>query len=109
MNNTLKTKIEFEFEFEFGFGMYRLHSIGLIHRDLKIDNIMLNSIFEAKIIDFDLYHVESEYREDCLTEGIGTLECMSSEMLNNENYDNKTDVYSYGIVLFTLFTGRLPK
>ena len=109
MNNTLKTKIEFEFEFEFGFGMYRLHSIGLIHRDLKIDNIMLNSIFEAKIIDFDLYHVESEYREDYLTEGIGTLECMSSEMLNNENYDNKTDVYSYGIVLFTLFTGRLPK
>ncbi|KAK8836826.1 hypothetical protein M9Y10_037350 [Tritrichomonas musculus] len=34
---------------------------------------------------------------------------MSPEMLNNEKYDNKTDVYSYGIVVFVLLTGRLPK
>ena len=44
-----------------------------------------------------------------MTKGIGTLEYMSPEMLNKQEYDNKTDVYSYGIVLFVLFTGRLPK
>ena len=61
-----------------------------------------------KIIDFDLVHIKDN-DEESLTKGIGTLEYMSPEMLNKQEYDNKTDVYSYGIVLFVLFTGRLPK
>ena len=43
-----------------------------------------------------------------LIEGIGTLSYMSPEMINEENYDSKTDVYSYGIVLHYLFIGKLP-
>lgn len=105
MNNTLKMKIAIEV----AFGMLRVHNVGMIHRDLKIENIMLNYIFEAKIIDFDLVHVRDEDQENSLTKGIGTLEYMSPEMLNKKNYDNKTDIYSYGVVLFTLFTGKLPK
>ena len=103
MNNTLKMKIAVEI----AFGMQYLHSIGMIHRDLKIENVMLNSIFEAKIIDFDLVRMESN--EESLTKGIGTLEYMSPEMINKDNYTNKTDVYSYGIFLLVLFTGSLPK
>lgn len=44
-----------------------------------------------------------------LTKGIGDLAYMSPEMVNEEEYDNKTGVYSYCIVLFTLFTGNLLK
>ena len=71
---------------------------------------LLNSIFEAKIIDFDLVHVdENDNYQKTLTTGIGTLAYMSPEMQNEEEYDYKTDVYSYGIVLYVLFTGNLPK
>ena len=104
MNNSLRVKIAIEV----AFGMNHLHRAGMIHRDLKIENIMLNYILEAKIIDFNLVHVENN-DDGSLTKGIGTFDYMSPEMLNNKDYDNKTDVYSYGIVLFVLLTGRLPK
>lgn len=104
-NNTMKIKIAIEV----AFGMLHLHNMGLMHRDLKIENIMLNYILEAKIIDFDLVHVTDINDNKSLTKGIGTFEYMSPEMLNNDEYDNKTDVYSYGIILFVLFTGKLPK
>lgn len=102
LNNTLKVRIAIET----AFGMSHIHSLGMIHRDLKLENIMLNSIFDSKIIDFGLVHAE-DFSEtgSSLTRGIGTLAYMSPEMLNEETYDNKTDVYSYGIVLFSLFTG----
>ena len=53
MNNTLKTKIAVEIAHAMNF----IHKKGLIHRDLKIDNIRLNCIFEAKIIDFGLVRI----------------------------------------------------
>ena len=95
MNDSLRVKICIEV----AFGMKHLHQSGMIHRDL-------NSILEAKIIDFDLVHIEDGGSK---TKGVGTLDYMSPEMLNNEKYDNKTDVYSYGIVVFVLLTGHLPK
>lgn len=63
---------------------------------------MMNSVFESKIIDFGLVHAS-------LTRGIGILAHMSPEMVNEEEYDSKTDIYLYGIVLVSLFTGSLLK
>ena len=105
MSNTLKVRIAVEV----AFGMFHIHSLGMMHRDLKLENIMMNCVFESKIIDFGLVHVSEISGSSSLTKGIGTLAYMSPEMVNEEDYDNKTDVYSYGIVLFALFTGRLPK
>ncbi|KAK8898306.1 hypothetical protein M9Y10_000589 [Tritrichomonas musculus] len=103
MSNTLKVRIAVEV----AFGMSHVHRLGMMHRDLKLENIMMNSVFESKIIDFGLVHVSDI--ESSLTKGVGTLAYMSPEMVNEEEYNNKTDVYSYGIVLLALFTGRLPK
>lgn len=106
LNNTLKVKISLEI----AFGMSHVHSLGMIHRDLKVDNVMLDYIYEAKLIDFGLVHVDevsgSKYS---LTKGVGTLAYMSPEMASEEDYDNKTDVYSYGVLLHVIFSGRLPK
>ena len=44
-----------------------------------------------------------------MTKGIGTLAYMSPEMLNEEDYDNKTDVYSFGVILYFIFFGVIPK
>ena len=106
LSNTLKVRIAVEV----AFGMSHLHSRGMMHRDLKLENIMMNSVFDSKIIDFGLVHAsEMSATSTSLTNGIGTLAYMSPEMVNEEEYDNKTDVYSYGIILFALFTGSLPK
>ena len=77
----------------------------MIHRDLKIENIMLNAVFQTKLVDFSLIRINEcvldEYSlvDDSMTKGVGTLSYMSPEMLNEEDYDNKTDVYSFGVVL----------
>ena len=106
INNTLKVRISIEV----AFGMAHIHNLGMMHRDLKLENIMLNYAYEAKIIDFDLVGFsKEELMNGSLTKGIGTFAYMSPEMANEEKYDNKVDVYSYGIVLFAIFAGHLPK
>ena len=111
MNNTLKTKIIIEI----AHAMNYIHKKGLIHRDIKIDNIRLNSIFEAKIIDFGFVRIHEaldknySFFQSSMTKGVGTFDFMSPEMLNKEDYDYKTDVYSFGLVLYFIFIGSLPK
>lgn len=108
INNTLKTRIVVEISH----GLRYLHSKGCIFRDLKIDNIMLNSIFQVKIIDFGLVRVNEllfgEEAMNTMTKGVGLELFMSPEMMNEEDYDNKTDVYSFGIVLYFIFFGKMP-
>lgn len=110
IKNTLKVRIVIEI----AHAMNYIHKKGLIHRDLKVENIMLNSVYESKVVDFGLVRIhefineEYSYVKDSLTRGIGTFEYMSPEMLNLEDYDYKTDVYSFGIVLYYIFTGSLP-
>lgn len=110
-HNTLKTKIVVEVAHAMNF----IHRHNMIHRDLKIENIMLNSVLEVKLVDFGLVKVLENaidgynFVQESLTRGVGTLAYMSPEMLNEENYNNKTDVYSFGIVLFFIFVGSLPR
>ncbi|KAK8887744.1 hypothetical protein M9Y10_038798 [Tritrichomonas musculus] len=104
LTSTLKAKVAVEV----AFAMLHLHTLGMMHRDLKIESIMMNSVSEAKVIDFDLVHVNEQFASsfnDTLAKGVGTLAYMSPEMQNEDEYDNKTDVYSYGVVLYVLFTG----
>lgn len=105
-SNTMKVSVGVEVVFAMDF----IHKIGMIHRDLKIKNIMLNSGLEAKVIDFDLVHVTKNVVDNTnisMTKGIGTLAYMSPEMQNEDEYNHKTDVYSFGIVLHVIFTGKV--
>lgn len=108
--NTLKARIVIEI----CHGMRYLHSKGLIYRDLKIDNVMLNSVFQVKMIDFGLAKINEYLLGDdatkslSLTGRVGNELFMSPEMMREEEYDNKTDVYSFGIVLYFIFVGELP-
>lgn len=109
LSNSMKVKIAVEV----ASGMSYLHKHGMIHRDLNIDNIMLNRFFEAKIINFGQVFVLNAIQNESisLTKNIGDLAFMSPEMLNDDDdkdYDNKTDIYSFGVILYKLFTGNLP-
>ncbi|KAK8842223.1 hypothetical protein M9Y10_026455 [Tritrichomonas musculus] len=110
INSTLKTRIVLEIVY----GMRYLHEKGLIYRDLNIDNIILNSFFNAKLIDFGLVRVnellfgKEMMNSISMTKGVGDGAYMPPEMMNDEDYDNKTDAYSYGIVLYYIFLRTLP-
>ncbi|HUP45564.1 MAG TPA: protein kinase [Thermoanaerobaculia bacterium] len=94
------------------------HRSGIIHRDIKSSNIIVTPAGQAKVLDFGLAKqlerpavVSGKATEMLLTrEGttVGTLHYMSPEQLLGETVDPRTDVFSLGVVLCEMLTGRLP-
>lgn len=87
-------------------GMEYLHMKGVIHRDLKSDNLVFGEDGCVKILDFGVSCFEShcDYKAD----DPGTYRWMAPEMLCHKPYTRMVDVYSFGIVLWELLTARLP-
>ena len=89
-------------------GMKFVHLKGIIHRDLKPHNILLNKNGCAKIADFGIAKIVSLETQ---TSFVGTQKFMAPELLNEvEKYDNKVDVYSFGVLLYWILNnGEMPK
>jgi len=76
-----------------------IHSKQMIHRDLKPSNIFLNKENQVKLGDFGLATLKGE----ALESGVGTPHYISPEQEKNAEYDEKTDMYSLGIIIFEMF------
>jgi len=87
-------------------GMEYLHSQGVIHRDLKSNNLLLNDEMRVKVADFGTSCLETQCRE--AKGNMGTYRWMAPEMIKEKPYTRKVDVYSFGIVLWELTTALLP-
>lgn len=97
-------------------GMNFLHRRQVVHRDLKSLNLLLTAplrsnedIPAVKVSDFGLSRAfPSAPQQVCMTSGAGTYHWMAPEVLSGQSYDEKVDVYSYGICLYELITRRIP-
>jgi hypothetical protein len=85
-------------------GLAAAHDIGVLHRDLKPANIMIDALGNVRIMDFGLAGLEEELREARAIEG--TPEYMSPEQLEGKELTAQSDIYSLGLVLYEIFTGK---
>ena len=89
-------------------GLCEAHTLGVIHRDLKPQNIMVDKEGTAKIMDFGI--ARSLRAAGMTAEGmiIGTPEYMAPEQVEGLEADQRTDIYAMGAILFEMVTGRVP-
>ncbi len=88
-------------------GLHAAHEKGVIHRDLKPQNIMRESNGRIVVTDFGIAHSDAQ-RMTATGETIGTPEYMSPEQAKGRKIDRRSDVFSLGLVFYELLTGKLP-
>jgi serine/threonine protein kinase/Flp pilus assembly protein TadD len=89
-------------------GLVEAHRLGVVHRDLKPQNIMIDRNGDVKIMDFGIARSVSAKGITGAGVMIGTPEYMSPEQAEGTEADERADVYALGIILFEMLTGRVP-
>jgi len=89
-------------------GLAEVHRLGVVHRDLKPKNIMIDREGNAKIMDFGLARTPHGVRLTEVGQVVGTPSFMSPEQLNGETLDQRTDIFALGVIMYSMLTGLLP-
>jgi serine/threonine-protein kinase len=91
-------------------GVSAAHQVDVVHRDLKPPNILINDQGMVKIVDFGVAAVTSDMSTRLTRVGtlIGTPTYMAPEQVRSRGIDARTDIYSLGVIMYELFTGRPP-
>ncbi len=86
-------------------GLSHAHSRGIVHRDIKPQNIMVLRDGSVKVADFGIACAQGSHDEG---EALGSVHYISPEQARGDRIDERSDVYSAGVVLYEMLTGRLP-
>lgn len=84
------------------------HSRGIIHRDIKPHNIMVLRDGSVKVSDFGIARITSAHQSTLTQEALGSVHYISPEQARGSHIDARSDIYSAGVVLYEMITGRLP-
>lgn len=114
---TLKSRIErgslliedaIDITIQIAQGLSKAHAHGIVHRDIKPGNIMLTGDGVVKVVDFGLAKLSGQTMLTKTGSTIGTAAYMSPEQAQGDTIDHRTDVWSLGVVLYEMLTGRKP-
>ncbi len=86
------------------FGLHAIHDAGILHRDLKPANIIIDSKGKARITDFGIAGIEADISKEEVR--VGTPAYMSPEQITGKEVTTKSDIYSLGLLVYEIFTGK---
>jgi len=89
-------------------GLAKAHEVGIIHRDIKPQNILVDKDGRARIVDFGLAKLKGDIKITQAGSTLGTVSYMSPEQAQGEEVDRRSDIFSLGVMLYEMITGRLP-
>jgi len=107
-NRRLPVEEALELAIQISDGLAEAHNRGIVHRDLKPSNIMVTSRGRAKIVDFGLAAILTRDKPAQVGLIVGTVPYMSPEQIQGRPTDARSDLFSLGVVLYRIFTGKMP-
>jgi|GEM_PF-164447 len=93
---------------QIGEALQEAHSKGIVHRDVKAENIMVNTKKQVKVMDFGLAKLKGSLKLTRTSSTAGTLAYMAPEQIEGGEVDARSDIFSFGVVLYETLTGHLP-
>jgi len=89
-------------------GLAKVHERGIVHRDIKPANVIITKCGEVKIVDFGLAKLAGNLNLTRTGTTMGTAAYMSPQQAQGMKVDHRTDIWSLGVILYEILTGRLP-
>jgi len=112
---TLRKKIPIQkiedaiaYTIQIGEALQEAHSKGIVHRDVKAENIMVNLKNQIKVMDFGLAKLKGSLKLTKTSSTVGTLAYMAPEQIQGGEADARSDIFSFGVVMFEMLTDKLP-
>ncbi|MBL7961114.1 protein kinase [bacterium] len=104
----LKISDTITYALQIGEALQEAHANGIVHRDVKSENIMVNSKNQIKVMDFGLAKLRGSIKLTKSSSTTGTLAYMAPEQIQGQQVDARADIFSFGVVLYEMLTGHTP-